>query len=176
MVKGFGRNDRRRNRLDPTPINPNFQKNSNLPSSRTEMTHSAMPPDSVRIDKWLWAVRLYKSRSLAADACRFKAIRMSGQEVKASREVRAGDVIEVQQGDLVRTLRVRGVLDKRIAAKLVPDFLEDLTSPEIYEAERIRRQQRAMAPPIAPLFRPSKKDRRLLERLQAQIQADTPEP
>lgn len=127
---------------------------------------NSMPPttEPVRIDKWLWAVRLYKTRTQAADACRLSAVRIGGQEVKASREVRLGDVIEVRQPDLTRTVKVVGLLQKRVGPKLVVDFLEDLTPPEVYAAARELRQQRALAPPVAPLLKPSKRDRRMLER------------
>lgn len=126
---------------------------------------SSASHDAVRLDKWLWAVRLFKTRAQAADACRLLRVRVDGQEVKASRGVRVGDVFEVHQEDIVKTVRVLALLEKRVAGKLVADYLEDLTSPELYAAARARREAVAMSPSIAPAFKPSKKDRELLAKL-----------
>lgn len=130
-----------------------------------------MPPDSpssaesVRLDKWLWAARLYKTRSQAADACRLLRVRMAHEEAKAARQVKIGDCFEIHLEDLVRIVRVIGLLDKRVAAKLVPHYLEDLTPASTYAEAKARREERALSPPIAPAFKPNKKDRELLEKL-----------
>ena len=126
-----------------------------------------VPPltESVRLDKWLWAVRLFKTRSLAADACRLLRVRMANQEVKPARIVKLGDVYELHLDDLVRTLRVAGLTDRRIAGKFVPEYLEDLTPAVAYEAAKILREARYLSPPIAPCFKPSKKDRALLDKI-----------
>ena len=122
-------------------------------------------PDSVRLDKWLWAVRLFKTRSLAADACRLQRVRMADQEVKPARIVKPGDVYELHQDDLVRTIRVAALIDRRIAGKFVAEYLEDLTPAELHEAARKSRETRRLSPPIAPAFKPSKKDRELLDKI-----------
>jgi ribosome-associated heat shock protein Hsp15 len=116
----------------------------------------------VRIDKWLWAVRLYKSRSLATAACSAGKVRIGGEPLKPSRTVRIGDVITAATGDITRTVRVRALLENRVGAKLVPDYLEDLTPPSEYERPR--------EPNFRPLLlrpkgsgRPTKKDRRKLD-------------
>jgi ribosome-associated heat shock protein Hsp15 len=119
----------------------------------------------VRLDKWLWAVRLFKTRSQAADACRLQRVRWDQQEVKASRMVKIGDVYEVHQEEMVRTVRVKALLERRIAGKFVPDFLEDLTPAEVVEAARKQREERRLSPVVAPEFKPSKKDRELLKKL-----------
>lgn len=118
---------------------------------------------SVRIDKWLWAVRLYKTRNLATDACRLQRVRIAGHEVKASREIRAGEVIEVRHPDITRTVRVVAVLEMRVGAKLVPDYMEDLTPAEELEAARRRREERSLNYATMPAVKPGKRDRRLVE-------------
>ena len=123
------------------------------------------PFSQVRLDKWLWSVRLFKTRALAADACRLLRVRLANQEVKASRTVRIGDVFEIHLEDIVKTVRVRALLEKRVAGKAVVDFMDDLTSPETYAAAKERREALVMSPPIAPNFKPSKKDRELLAKL-----------
>ena|SRR5688500_2261970 len=118
----------------------------------------------VRIDKWLWAVRIYKTRSLATAACSAGKVRISGETLKPSRSVRIGEVIAAATGDIIRTVRVRALLENRVGAKLVPDYLEDLTPASEYSKPR--------EPDFRPLLlrpkgtgRPTKKDRRKLDEL-----------
>lgn len=118
----------------------------------------------VRIDKWLWAVRLFKTRSLAAQACVAGQVQVNGQRVKPARSVHPGEQIEALVGEVRRTVRVRELLDRRVGAKVVPQYLEDLTPPAEWE--------RARGPRLEPLFhrpkgagRPTKRDRRLLDRV-----------
>src|SRR5687767_24665 len=92
--------------------------------------------ESVRIDKWLWAVRLYKTRTMAAEACASGKVRINEQPIKASRNVRIGETISAATGDITRTVRVIGLLEKRVSAKAVPQFLEDLTPASEYEKPR----------------------------------------
>lgn len=122
------------------------------------------PPARVRLDKWLWAVRLFKTRSLATAACQAGHIKVAGQAVKPAREVRLGEVIHALAGSVQRTIRVVGLLDHRVGAPLVSQFLEDLTPPEEYERAR---QEARSAPPQFPKGwgRPTKKDRRQLDAL-----------
>ena len=88
---------------------------------------------------------------------------MGGSEAKASRLVRAGDVIEVRQEDVTRTVRVKEVLEQRVGAPLVGRYLEELTPPEELEAARRRREERRLNSAISPVAKPSKRDRRALE-------------
>ena len=88
---------------------------------------------SVRIDKWLWAVRLFKTRSQATAACAAGKVRIGDQPVKPSRSTRIGEVITAKVGDVTRTVKVVELLEQRVGAKLVPDYLEDLTPPSEYE-------------------------------------------
>ena len=117
-------------------------------------------PESVRIDKWLWAVRLYKSRSLAIEACNAGHVKIGGNKVKPSRDVHAGERISVLAGRVLRTVKVLAPLDRRVGAKLVSQFLEDLTPPEEYA--RAREDAGVRFP--TGFGRPTKKQRRQLEK------------
>jgi ribosome-associated heat shock protein Hsp15 len=118
-------------------------------------------PEQVRLDKWLCAVRLYRSRSLAAEACTAGHVKIDGQSVKPARAVRVGETIAVQTGGLTRTVRVLGLLSARVGAQAAREFAEDLTPPEEYARAR---EERARTPQFPKGFgRPTKKQRRLME-------------
>lgn len=119
--------------------------------------------ESVRLDKYLWAVRLFKTRPDATDACRLGRVEMGGQPVKAGREVRVGDCLTVTSDELAKTIRITALLDKRVAGKLVTGFLDDLTPPEEYEKARLRRAEHALNAAASPPMRPSKRDRRVID-------------
>lgn len=120
---------------------------------------------AVRIDRWLWAVRLYKTRSAAAAACQGGKVASNGIRAKPARAVRMGDIIVAQIGTLTRTVKVLAVLEQRVGAALVARYMEDLTSPAEYEAARDR--DRAAGGPVGHrppgAGRPTKRDRRLLQ-------------
>ncbi len=120
--------------------------------------------ERVRIDKWLWAVRLYKSRSLATSACTAGHVKIEGQHVKPSRDVRVGEVISALTGHIHKTVKVRALLERRIGAKLVPEYLEDQTPPEEYARARAEAAE-ATVQFRKGLGRPTKKARRELEKL-----------
>lgn len=117
-----------------------------------------------RIDKWLWAVRIYKTRSGAADACRSSAVRINEGIAKPSAKVRVGDRITARTSALTRTLVVTGLTEKRIGPTLVENYLNDQTPQSEKDAAREKRAH-------ARLFaldqggRPTKKDRREIEKL-----------
>jgi ribosome-associated heat shock protein Hsp15 len=118
---------------------------------------------AVRMDKWLWSVRLYKSRSLAARACAAGKVHVAGQTVKASRSVKVGELITAVVGEITRTVKVTGLLESRVGAKLVGQFLEDLTPPSELEKPREKHF-------LIPVFhrpkgsgRPTKKERRSMK-------------
>ena len=119
--------------------------------------------DSVRIDKWLWAVRLYKSRSLATEACHAEHVKIGGNNVKPTRDARVGEQITVFAGRVLRRVKVLALLDQRVGAKLVGQFLEDLTPPEEYARAREEALHDRVRFPRGS-GRPTKKQRRLLER------------
>ncbi len=121
--------------------------------------------ENVRIDKWLWAVRVYKTRNMAAEACRSGKVRINDQPVKPSRTVTPGDRVKVTVNpQFTRTLKVREILSNRVSAKLVPDFAEDLTPQEEYDKLKVynallwERRDRGIG-------RPTKKQRRDIDRL-----------
>jgi len=120
--------------------------------------------NAVRIDKWLWAVRLFKTRSQATDACRGGKVKMDGHNVKPSREVIVGDEIEVQLGAIKKKVKVLQAVKNRVAAKLVPDLAEDLTPVEELEKLDILRQLNYERREHG-VGRPTKKDRREIDRL-----------
>lgn len=127
------------------------------------------PSASVRLDKWLWAVRLYKTRNDATEACRRGQVTQNGQVAKPSRSIKAGEVFQIQLTWLTRRVRVRAVLERRVGAKLVPDYMEDLTPPEdIARARERQTEARLAAPRFEPgLGRPTKAQRRALEKWHA---------
>ena len=118
---------------------------------------------TVRLDKFLWAVRLHKTRPEATDACRLGRVEIGGQPVKAGREVRVGEILIVQSDELTKTVKVLALLDKRVAAKLVPGFLEDLTPPEEYARAKKHREEHALNLATSPPLRPTKRDRRAID-------------
>lgn len=120
--------------------------------------------DEVRIDKWLWAVRLYKTRSLATEACRTGRITNDGQPIKASRIPKVGDVFEVHIGPIHKKVQVKALLNNRVSAKLVENFLTDLTPPEEYERIQLMRELNYERRPRG-LGRPTKRERRDIDRL-----------
>ena len=119
---------------------------------------------SIRIDKWLWAVRIFKTRSMATDACRAGKVRMGGQSVKPSREIKLQEEISVQMGVYIKTVKVLGLIHNRVSAQLVPQFMEDLTPEAEYEKLKIQHEIKTEFRPRG-LGRPTKKQRRLIDRL-----------
>ena len=118
----------------------------------------------VRIDKYLWAIRVFKTRTEATEACNGGKVKLGGVNAKPSKDVRPGDIINVRKGSVNYTFRVIQGLDKRVGAKLVPDYAENLTPEE--ELQKLRA-------PVETFFvtrdrgagRPTKKDRREIEQL-----------
>ena len=147
------------------PASPGGEWFGSEPERFEERIQSAVThvTDSVRIDKWLWAVRLYKSRSLATEACHAGHVKIGGSSVKPSREVRAGEKLSVLAGRVRRTVKVLALLERRVGARLVCQFLEDLTPPEEYARAREEALQARVCFP-AGFGRPTKKQRRQLER------------
>src|SRR5262245_17520072 len=119
--------------------------------------------NGVRIDKWLWAVRLYKTRTLAAEACRAGHVEIAGMKVKAAREVRVGETIVTRMGEITRTTRVLGLVERRLGAPTAKEFAEDLAPRSEYEKKRDRIFQPVLLRPKGA-GRPTKKERRDLEK------------
>ncbi|MDR1090607.1 MAG: RNA-binding S4 domain-containing protein [Prevotella sp.] len=118
--------------------------------------------NEVRIDKWLWAVRLFKTRSIAIEACKKGRITIKGVTIKPSRMIKAGDVIEVRRAPVTYSFEVLALAENRMGAKLVPDFMKDITPAsqlEILEMSRVS----GFVDRARGTGRPTKKDRRDLE-------------
>ncbi|MCQ2162190.1 MAG: RNA-binding S4 domain-containing protein [Bacteroidales bacterium] len=115
-----------------------------------------------RIDKYLWAIRVFKTRTEATEACKGGKVKVAGSNVKPSRDVKVGETIEVRKGAVVYTYRVKALVDKRVGAKFVPDLAENLTPQS--ELDKLKS-------PVETFFlkrdrgtgRPTKKDRRSME-------------
>ena len=121
--------------------------------------------DSLRIDKWLWAARFYKTRSLAADEIGKGRVQINGQEAKASREVRLGDRVRLRQGAVLREVVVRGISAQRGPAPVAQQLYEE-TSDSLLAREQAARQNRLAAEPALSIEqgRPTKRDRRQIDK------------
>jgi len=120
---------------------------------------------TARIDKWLWATRLFRSRSAAIAACHAGHVKVDGTRVKPARAVRPGETLTVLAGGVQRTLKVRAAIEQRVGAALVPECLEDLTPPEEFERARAGRQPPGFADGHGS-GRPNKKQRRQMDALE----------
>ncbi len=128
----------------------------------------------VRIDKYLWAIRVYKTRTDATDACKGGKIRINGLDIKPSKTVKVGDVITARKGSVTYTYKVVDLLEKRVGAKLVENYALNQTPAE--ELEKLRA-------PIETFFlkrdrgagRPTKKDRRQMDLLWDNLDYDIPD-
>lgn len=124
----------------------------------------ATEKDKLRIDKYLWAIRVFKTRSLATEACKAGKVKLNGQSVKPSYVVKPADIYQVQKGIEKKMLKVTGLLEKRVDAKTAVNFYEDVTPLEdtfgyksLFHAPTLKRDRGA--------GRPTKKDRREIDEL-----------
>jgi ribosome-associated heat shock protein Hsp15 len=116
----------------------------------------------MRVDKFLWCIRVYKTRSLAASQCKLEKVWLNGAEVKPSREVKVGDVLMVRKGPILFSYKALAYPRARLGAKLVSGYAQDVTAPEeIAKLEMIRMQFRLDR--RRGLGRPTKKERRELD-------------
>jgi len=123
-----------------------------------------MPEESQkRIDKYLWAIRLYKTRSLATEACKKGKILIDGVQVKASRLAKQGDKLEVKKLPVVYSYIIKDFPKSRVAAKLLPDFVQDITSPE--ELKKLEQNDSCFIKRDRGTGRPTKKERRTIDKL-----------
>ncbi len=120
--------------------------------------------ESVRIDKFLWAVRLFKTRSLAAEACKKGRIIIDDQPVKSSRMIRRGDEVSIKIPPAIKTYKVLELSEKRMGAKLVAGYLEDITPKEELDLLEMMKMTQKMSRQRGT-GRPTKKDRRDLDNL-----------
>lgn len=122
-----------------------------------------------RLDKWLWAARIYKTRTLAADACKNGRVTINGAQAKPARTVKEGDKVGVKKSSVTYTFRVKQAIEKRVGAKLLPDVLENITSPDQYELLEMSKIS-GFVNRARGTGRPTKKDRRALD----EFAEDTP--
>lgn len=124
----------------------------------------------VRIDKWLWAVRIFKTRTIAAEACKKNRISVGGVDVKPSRMVKVGDVIHVRKPPVTYSFEVLDVTEKRMGAKLVQGYAKNVTSPEEMEILQMSRVA-GFVDRARGTGRPTKKERRDLDDFTEDISA-----
>ncbi len=122
-----------------------------------------MVEERVRIDKWLWAVRIFKTRSQATEACRRGKIIIGGVTVKPSREVKTDDIIFVRKLPVVFTYKILAVIEKRVSAELARQCYEDLTSPE--ELDKMNIKESVFIKRDKGSGRPTKKERRIIDKI-----------
>lgn len=115
----------------------------------------------MRIDKFLWCIRLYKTRSLAADEIKKNRVSIGDSPVKSSKEVKAGEIIRIKKNQILYTIKVVQIPKSRVGAKLVPLYIEDHTEKEQYELLKMRRSEQSYYRNKGE-GRPTKKDRREL--------------
>ena len=121
-----------------------------------------MADEVARIDKWLWASRIFKTRSIAADACKNGRVMMSGVNVKPSRMVKVGEVVEVRKPPVTYSFRILKTIEQRVGAKLLPEIYENITAPEQYELLEMNRIS-GFVDRARGTGRPTKKDRRAMD-------------
>ena len=129
-----------------------------------------MANTEARIDKWLWAARIFKTRSIAAAACKKGQVSMSGTQLKASRMIKAGDVVSVRKAPITYSFRVLQPIERRVGAKLIPEILENVTTPDQYELLEMSKIS-GFVGRAKGTGRPTKKERRSLD----DFQSDVPE-
>ncbi|KAA6302345.1 MAG: Heat shock protein 15 [Candidatus Ordinivivax streblomastigis] len=118
--------------------------------------------NEVRIDKWMWAVRIFKTRTIAVEACKKNRVMVNDAVVKPSRMIKAGDVVQVRKPPLTYSFKVMDLTVNRVGAKLVSNYLENITSPEQYALLELQ-QISGFIDRARGTGRPTKKDRRHLD-------------
>ena len=115
-----------------------------------------------RIDKWLWAARIFKTRSIAADACKNGRVTIGGVNVKPSHIVKTGETVDVRKPPIIYSFRILKTIEQRVGAKLLPEIYENVTAPEQYELLEMNRIS-GFVDRARGTGRPTKKDRRALD-------------
>jgi len=118
-------------------------------------------PEKVRVDKWLWAMRIFKTRSLAIEACNKGRILLHGIEVKPSHEVKPGETYFVRKLPVVYSITVKALTNNRLPASRVKEFMDDITSPE--ELKKLNIRENAFFKRDKGTGRPTKKERRRID-------------
>ena len=118
--------------------------------------------DEARIDKWLWAARIFKTRSIAADACKNGRVTIGGVNVKPSHMVKVGETVSVRKPPITYSFRILKTIEMRVGAKLLPEIYENVTAPEQYDLLEMTRIS-GFVDRARGTGRPTKKDRRSLD-------------
>lgn len=127
--------------------------------------------EEVRVDKWLWAVRIFKTRTIASEACKKGRVMIENNPVKPSRSIRVGDIIQLRKPPVTFSFKVLQLSDKRMGAKLVAQYMQNVTAPDQYELLELNRisgfvdRQRGTG-------RPTKKERRDMEQFRDSFDFD----
>ncbi|MCR5819686.1 MAG: RNA-binding S4 domain-containing protein [Bacteroidaceae bacterium] len=121
-----------------------------------------MAANEARIDKWLWAARIYKTRSMATAACKKGQICIGGVQMKPSRMVHVGEVVDVRKPPITYSFRIKQTIEKRVGARLLPEILENVTPPEQFEILEMSRIS-GFIDRARGTGRPTKKERRALD-------------
>jgi ribosome-associated heat shock protein Hsp15 len=127
--------------------------------------------NEVRIDKWLWAVRLFKTRSIATEACKKGKVMMQGVAIKPSRVLKVGDVVQVKRPPVIYSFKVLALTGNRLGAKLVPEYLENVTTPDQLELLEMNKLS-GFIDRARGSGRPTKKERRDLDEFTLQDDFD----
>lgn len=118
--------------------------------------------ETARIDKWLWAARIFKTRSIASDACKNGRVTIGGVNMKPSRSVKVGDVVSVKKPPITYSFKVLKTIEQRVGAKLIPEIFENVTDPKQYELLEMSRIS-GFVDRARGTGRPTKKERRALD-------------
>ncbi|MGP1464676.1 MAG: RNA-binding S4 domain-containing protein [Prevotella koreensis] len=118
--------------------------------------------DTARLDKWLWAARIFKTRSVAADACKNGRVMMGGTTVKPSRMIKVGETVSVRKSPVTYSFKVLKCIEQRVGAKLLPEIYENVTDPKQYEILEMSRIS-GFVDRARGTGRPTKKDRRAMD-------------
>lgn len=124
--------------------------------------------DATRIDKWLWTVRVYKTRSIATEECKKGRVSIGGMEVKPSRELKIGDILEVRKSPVTYRYKVLQFPANRLSAKLVPEYMQDITPPENLQVLEMQKYM-GWCERDRGAGRPTKKERRDIDRFRDDI-------
>lgn len=119
-----------------------------------------------RIDKWMWATRIFKTRTIAAEACKKGRVTINGSQVKAARMIKPGEIIQVRKPPITYSFKVIQPIEKRVGAKLVAEYMENVTTPDQYELLEMSKIS-GFINRARGTGRPTKKDRRDLEEFTA---------
>ena len=130
--------------------------------SKLESENIDFMAEQARIDKWLWAVRIYKTRSIAAEACKKGHVSIGDRTAKPAHNIRVGDIVNVKKAPITYSFRVLKCAENRVGAKLVPELMENITSQEQYEILEMSRIS-GFVDRARGTGRPTKKERRDLD-------------